>query len=196
MVMRVMSGNLSNIEKSIIYALDKHHGVHRKGKNIPYILHPVEVMSIVASITDDEDVIAAGALHDVIEDTDTTYDDIKKEFNKRIANIVAAESQNLLPGYREDMSWKEIKELAFNHLKTECLDVKIVALADKLSNIRAIHNDMLKYGNRVWSIFNERDPRIHKWRYNELLKCFSELEYTHIYEEFKFLVEDTFKGID
>ena len=196
MLMRVMTGNLSIIEKSIIYALDKHHGVNRKGKNIPYILHPVEVMSIVASITDDEDVIAAGALHDVIEDTDTTYDDIKNEFNERIANIVAAESQNLLPGYREDMSWKEIKELAFNHLKTECLDVKIVALADKLSNIRAIHNDMLKYGNRVWSIFNERDPRIHKWRYNELLKCFSELEYTHIYEEFKFLVEDTFKGID
>ena len=80
------------VDRAIIYATYGHKNTRRKGNNIPYILHPLEAMGIVASITDDQELIAAAALHDLIEDTDITYDDIKNEFGKRIADIVLNES--------------------------------------------------------------------------------------------------------
>ena len=183
------------INKAIIFATKHHDGVCRKGKTYPYIIHPLEVMGIIASITEDKDIICAGALHDLIEDTDITYEEIKNEFNERIANIVAHESQNLLPGYRADMSWKELRELQSNCLKKETIEVKIVALGDKLSNIKAIYNDKLKMGDEVWNLFREKDPRLHKWRFFKLLDCFDELKDTLAFEEFSYYVNKTFEGV-
>ena len=187
--------NYELIDKAITYATKHHEGVSRKGKKIPYILHPLEAMSVVATITDDNELIAAAALHDLIEDTDVTYDDIKLEFGKRIADIVNEESDNTLPNYG-NLGWKEKKALALNRLKNANLDVKIVALGDKLSNIRAIHNDYYLIGNDFWNRFRESNPSSHKWRYMELVKCFDELKDTNAYKEFEWLVKDTFKGIE
>lgn len=187
--------NYELIDKAIIYAIKHHKNVSRKGKNIPYIIHPLEAMSIVSSITDDVELIAASALHDLIEDTDITYDDIKKEFGKRIADIVNEESDNQLPNY-ENLSWEETKTLALNRLKNASLDVKIVALGDKLSNMRAIHNDYSLIKDKLWIRFNESNPSLHKWRYNELIGCFNELNDTNAFKEFKWLVEETFKDVD
>lgn len=182
----------SLVDKAINYAVLHHKNVFRKGKNVPYIIHPLEAMSIVASITFDHELMAAAALHDLIEDTDVTYDDLKNEFGKRIADIVAAESINLIPNY-ENLSWKEAKALAIENLKKESIDVKIVALADKLSNMRAINNDYRINGEDFWNRFKIKDKDIHRWRYNALLECFSGLEDTRAYKEFYYLVKDTFK---
>ncbi len=183
------------IDKAIVYATKHHSGVKRKGKEIPYIVHPMEVMGIIASITDDPDVIAAGALHDLIEDTDVTYDDIEKEFNKKVADIVAAESKNMLPGYHEGMTWKEERELAFTELKKQTVDVKIVALADKLSNIKAIYIDKTKIGDKIWELFKEKNPSVHKWRFSNLLNCFDELKDTIAYKDFVYYVTKTFEDV-
>ena len=150
-------------------------------------------MSIVASITDDHELMAAAALHDLIEDTDVTYDDIKLEFGKRVADIVAAESINLLPNY-DKLSWVEAKQLAIDKLKEAPIDVKIIALSDKLSNMRAINNDYRLNGEDFWNRFKIKDKNIHKWRYNALLECFEELKDTRAYKEFKHLVIETFNG--
>lgn len=183
------------INKAIIYATKHHEGMTRKGKKIPYIIHPMEVIGIISTITDDPDIIAAGALHDLVEDTDVTYEDIKREFNERIANIVAAESQNLLPGYRDDLSWEELRRLQMEKIKGESIEVKIVALADKLSNIKAIYIDKTKTGNKIWDLFREKNPLLHKWRFFELLNCFDELKNTHAYKEFVFFVNKTFEDV-
>ena len=106
----------SLIDKAIKYATDNHHNVLRKGKTIPYILHPLEAMAIVATLTDDYEVIAAAALHDLIEDTTITYNDIKEEFGKRVADIVINESDNALEGYAT-MTWKEKKSEEKEELK-------------------------------------------------------------------------------
>ena len=186
----------SLIDSAIIYATEKHKNVERKGNGIPYIIHPLEAMAIVATMTKDHELIAAAALHDLIEDTDVTYVDIEKRFGKRIADIVANESQNMLPGYKENESWIETKKRALEHLKASSLDCKIIALGDKLSNIRAMYHDYKDLGDKFWSRFRESDPRLHKWRYNELTKCFKGLEDTYAYMEFKKLVELTFMGIE
>lgn len=188
------SYNTELVDKAINYAVLYHKNTRRKGKNIPYVVHPLEAMSIVATITEDNELLAAACLHDLIEDTDVTYEDIKKEFGKRIADIVYEESVNEIPNY-ENLSWLEVKKIALDNLKKASIDVKIVALADKLSNIRAINLDFKKRGMELWKIFKVKDPQIHKWRYTELTKCFNELEYTDAFKEFKKLVDETFKGI-
>ena len=68
------------INKAILFATEAHKGTVRKGSKLPYILHPLEAGVIVSSMTNDENVIAAAILHDVLEDTDVTYEELKKEY--------------------------------------------------------------------------------------------------------------------
>ena len=73
------------IEKAIGFAVKAHAGALRKGTNLPYILHPLEAASIAAQMTDDQEIIAATVLHDTVEDTETSAEDIRKEFGARVA---------------------------------------------------------------------------------------------------------------
>ena len=64
------------VAKAICYAAEKHKGQPRKGKTIPFIVHPMEAAAIVSSMTDDPEIIAAAVLHDVLEDTPTTAEEL------------------------------------------------------------------------------------------------------------------------
>ena len=75
-----MKKTLTLLDKAIIFATKAHSGARRKGTNVPYIVHPIEAAAIVSTMTDDEEVIAAAVLHDVIEDTDATEDDLYARF--------------------------------------------------------------------------------------------------------------------
>jgi len=61
------------IQKAIIFATKKHEGQKRKGTDIPYIVHPMEVMQILTAMDCSQNVIIAGILHDTLEDTDTLF---------------------------------------------------------------------------------------------------------------------------
>ena len=73
-------------------AIDAHNGTERRGKGFPYIIHPMEAAAIVATITNDPEMLAAAVLHDVVEDTDVTIDQIRIEFGDRIAQLVQHET--------------------------------------------------------------------------------------------------------
>ena len=93
-----------SIDKAIAFATKAHEGQYRKGTMRPYIVHPVEVSDIVASMTKDEDVISAAVLHDTVEDCkDVTVEILEKEFGSRVASIVAQESED------KTKTWKERK---------------------------------------------------------------------------------------
>lgn len=179
------------VDKAIIFATNAHKNVERKGKGFPYIVHPLEVMAIVATMTNDQDLLAAAVLHDTVEDTSITVEDIRKEFNDRVADIVRDESDRLSP---EDnsLSWKERKIKALEVLRNAPKESKMVALGDKLSNMRAIYRDYLMQGEALWDIFSEKRKSEHAWRYNELLDCFKELKNTQAYAEFSWLVKMVF----
>ena len=83
---------MKKLEEAIIYATVLYQGKVRKISGTPYILHPLEVAQILSTLTDDEDVITAGILHDIVEDTDGTLAEIEKRFGKRVADIVASET--------------------------------------------------------------------------------------------------------
>ena len=93
------------LDDAIQFAVKAHAGVNRKGKNRPYILHPLEAMLIASELTEDEEVLAAAVLHDTVEDTPVTREDIERSFGKRVADLVAAESENKRPELAASDTW-------------------------------------------------------------------------------------------
>lgn len=175
------------------FAEDAHSGQKRKSTNRPYILHPIQVMQIVKGLTEDEEVIAAAVLHDTLEDTSVTRDDLVKAFGKRVADLVAAVSEDKRKDQPAETTWLERKEETIEHMKTADRDVKLICLGDKLSNIRMIAMDYAVIGDEVWQRFNQKDKNMHRWYYTELYKILRE-EFGNIEEihDYRNLLEKVF----
>ena len=185
----------SLLDKAIKFAVDAHKNVERRGKGVPYIVHPIEVVAIVSTMTTDQELLAAAALHDVVEDTDITAEEIEKEFNKRIADLVRSESDAVFVGQSETQSWKIRKKMAIDRLAKASKESKMVALGDKLSNMRAIYYDYNTIGNKIWTRFHETDPKMHEWHYRGLASSLSELNNFEAYKEFTDLIDKVFSSL-
>ena len=180
------------LDRAIVFAVRAHHNTERRGKGFPYIVHPMEAVEIVATITPDQELLAAAALHDTVEDTDVTVEMLRKEFGERVAQIVSDESDRFIEGLSEADSWVDRKKAAIEHLRTASRDAKIVAIGDKLSNMRAIARDYDTIGDRIWQIFHVTDKSLHEWHYRGLAGSLSELSDTFAYKEFVSLIEHVF----
>ena len=183
-----MEMDTSLLDRAILFAVRCHSGVERRGKGFPYIVHPMEAMAIAATMTADQEVLAAAALHDVVEDTEVTLDQLRSQFGDRIARLVDTESDR----FGEGLDWRTRKEESLRRLKGASRDEKIVALGDKLSNMRAIARDYTSKGEVFWDLFHVKDKSAHAWRYRSLLDALSDLSDTYAYQEFEFLVNRIF----
>ena len=184
--------NTDLLDRAIIFAVKAHAGTERRGKGFPYIVHPMEAVEIVATITPDQELLAAAALHDVVEDTEISADEIREEFGDRIANLVVAESDVFPEGVSEEDSWRARKQAAIDRLAAAPRDAKIVALGDKLSNMRAIARDYAVKGDELWKIFHAPHPSDHEWHYRGLAWALSDLSDTFAYKEFESLIDKVF----
>ena len=182
----------SLLDRAIIFAVRAHAGTERRGKGFPYIVHPMEAVEIVSTITADQELLAAAALHDTIEDTDVTVEQIREEFGDRIASLVASESDTMPEGVSEEDSWHARKQAAIDRLARASHDAKIVALGDKLSNMRAIARDFAQQGDCLWYLFHAKAPKDHEWHYRGLADALSELRDTFAYKEFEDLINQVF----
>jgi (p)ppGpp synthase/HD superfamily hydrolase len=182
----------SLLDRAIIYAVKAHANTERRGKGFPYIVHPMEAMEIVATITPDQTILSAAALHDVVEDTDCTIEELRSEFGDKIADLVESESDKFTEGVSETDSWRDRKQAAIDRLAKAGRDSKIVALGDKLSNMRAIARDFDQIGNKLWERFHAPQPQDHEWHYRGLAASLSELSDTAAYQEFAGLIERVF----
>lgn len=157
------------LDRAITTATRLHSGVLRKGSSTPYILHPLEAAAICATMTDDLEVLAAAVLHDTLEDTAYTLPELTADFGPHIAALVATETEDKRPGQDPASTWRTRKEEAVRHLAAEPrVEVKILVLGDKLSNLRAIYRAKLAQGDGVWSRFHQKDPLEHCWYYREM----------------------------
>ena len=181
------------MDRAIVFAVKAHHNTERRGKGFPYIIHPLEAVEIVATMTTDQELLAAAALHDTIEDTDVTVEQIRAQFGDRIAELVHSESDQFTEGVSEEDSWHDRKQAAIDRLAAASHDAKIVALGDKLSNMRAIWRDYQVKGDALWSIFHVKDKASHEWHYRGLAASLSELSDTFAYREFLRLIDEVFK---
>jgi myo-inositol-1(or 4)-monophosphatase len=180
------------LDRAIVFAVRAHAGTERRGKGFPYIVHPLEAVEIVATMTNDQELLAAAALHDTVEDTDVTIAQIREEFGDRVAALVASESEDKYCGVSKAASWHARKQATIEYLATASHDSKIVALGDKLSNMRAIARDYASQGDALWNLFNVKDRQEHEWHYRGLAASLSELRDTFAYKEFEQLVNQVF----
>ena len=184
------------LDRAIVFAVQAHHNSERRGKGFPYIVHPLEAVEIVATMTTDQELLAAAALHDTIEDTDVTVEQLREVFGDRIANLVHAESDQidgvLFNGENEEQTWHARKQAAMDRLAKASHDAKIVAMGDKLSNMRAIWRDYQTKGDELWKIFHCSDKAAHEWHYRGLAESLKELEDTFAYQEFVRLINEVF----
>ena len=182
----------SLLDRAIIFAVKAHAGTERRGKGFPYIVHPMEAVEIVATITPNQELLAAAALHDTVEDTDITIEQIRAEFGERIASLVTSETDVVFEGRSESDSWHDRKQAAIDRLAKVSREAKIVALGDKLSNMRAIARDYAVQGDALWNLFHVNDPKEHEWHYRGLADALRELQDTFAFREFEMLINQVF----
>ncbi len=166
------------------------HGEQIRKDGLPYITHPVEVALELARNGADEALIAAGYLHDTLEDAYITRDQLEAAFSQEVADLVAADSED------KDKTWEERKGAALEVLRQPGdRSHKMLMCADKLSNLRSLHEELGKVGEAVWERFNRgRDQQA--WLFRETVAALSPLEGLPMYEELKKLTEEIFSQED
>lgn len=123
------------VAKALEFATEAHQGQVRKYTNEPYINHPIAVSRLVASVTDNQDMIAAALLHDTVEDTDVTLADIGREFG----GIIGAWVENLTDISKpEDGNRAARKLIDLRHTELALPPAKTIKLADLIDNTGSI----------------------------------------------------------
>ena len=145
-------------EKAKLFAIQAHMGQIRKNEpDKPMIMHPISVGELLELYGYDDNVVAAGYLHDVVEDTKYTIEDIKKEFGSDIASLVMGASEP-----DKSLSWEERKKHTILEVKNLPFRNKLVVCADKINNLEDLSLKFQKTGNRDFSNF-KRGEESQKW---------------------------------
>ena len=181
------------VSEAIIFAVKAHDGMRRKKSDAPYILHPMEAAVIVGTMSDDQELIAAAALHDVVEDTDITIEEIEEKFGKRIKELVASETEDKRADLPPAETWRIRKEESLEDLKnTDDIGVLMVWIGDKLANMRSIYREWKVEGDAMWQKFNQKNVSEQAWYYRSIAKLTERLSDTSAWIEYNTLTELVF----
>lgn len=185
---------VSLIDRSIGFAVKAHSGQKRKIGPLPYIVHPFGVAMILARMDCNETIIAAALLHDVVEDTKTSLDDVRKSFGDDVAEIVAGCTE--LP--KKDYSWEERKREMIKRLRDASLPVKLVAAADKYHNLSHTLHNHRKKKRGFWEFFG-RGKGQQAWYYRtvteSLMANVPDPNQYPIFGMLRLVVDQTFEDI-
>ena len=176
---------MNKLEEAIIYATILHQGKTRVPDGGPYILQLIEVSQILSTMTKDEEVITAGILNDIVEDTDGTLSEIEKRFGRRVAELVESDTEVEIADTDSSASWKRQREDSLRMLKnSKDMGVKMLWLADKLANIRALAGRYSEKGEAIWEEAVEADPETLRWYYSSIAEILElELNKTAAFKE-------------
>ena len=125
------------ILKATEFSALKHQNQKRKDGKTPYVIHPISVAMILSEIgvIEDKEILSAALLHDTIEDTDTTADEIDKEFGSKVRSIVQEPTDNM------ELSYSERKQFQIDHAPNLSMEATLVKIADKISNVTDLINE-------------------------------------------------------
>ncbi|WLR49431.1 HD domain-containing protein [Halobacillus litoralis] len=177
------------IEKAKAFAAKAHQGQKRKNSSEDYVVHPIRVAEILEHAGFREKVICAGYLHDVVEDTPYTLQDIEREFGLDVRDLVAAHTED------KSKSWQERKQHTIDTVREGSFELKALIIADKLDNLRSLQSDIKTYGNEVWKNFNA-GADAQKW-YNQsivevMTNRLNSSDVPNYFDEYIQLVKQTF----
>ena len=156
--------------RGIATASRAHDGHYRKGSGLPYISHPMSVMLIAASVTNDEDVLLAALFHDILEDVPENYSraEMEDEFGPRVVEIVEGVTKDSsLP------SWQERADAYLEQLSHSSEESLIVAAADKFHNLSQTLEDLDRDGHALWDRFRST-PSQQLWWYTSVRNVIAE----------------------
>ncbi|MDP2655256.1 MAG: HD domain-containing protein [bacterium] len=157
------------IKRAIQFAAQKHHGqMRRETEPLPYITHLFSVALLVAEDGAEDDVVTAALLHDTLEDTDTTREEIVSEFNERVATLVESVSEPKEIDGRK-LSWKEKKEHYLANLGKASDDAVLIAIADKIDNIESKLESFEKEGEELLKRWKQPKEE-YLWYHGEALR--------------------------
>ena len=163
----------SRFQDALTYASRIHAAQVRKGTRIPYLSHLLGVASLVLEAGGDEDQAIAALLHDALEDQPRggkTAKEIHRKFGSRVLEIVVACTDAMTHPKRP---WIERKREYVARARTHSPDARLVSLADKLHNTRAILADHRRIGDKVWDRFAANRDEV-LWYYRSLADVYSE----------------------
>jgi (p)ppGpp synthase/HD superfamily hydrolase len=153
-------------DEALAFAARAHSAVRqsRKGTAFPYVVHPIRVADIVDRFGLCEDVVVAGFLHDTIEDTPVTAEEVEAHFGARVRHLVESVSEP-----DKGAPWKQRKQLTIDHLSAEDdLDILSLTAADKLDNVRSTSDMLLRFtGLQVWGHFSAPQSE-QRWYYHSI----------------------------
>ena len=189
-----------HLTASFTSAVDYARHIHierRKGTDIPYMAHLLGVASLVmgeaghAGFPVTEDMVIAALLHDAAEDQGglRRLQDIEQNFGPNVARMVEGLSDSLSEDSSKKQSWPERKQAYIERLRGEPADVRLISVADKIYNARAILEDYREIGPLVWERF-KRGRADQVWYFDELLAVYKATGTSRIVEEFERVVEE------
>jgi len=159
------------IQEAINFVAEKHLGQTRKSIPLPFVVHPFSIFVILSGYTDNEDVLVAGLLHDILEDVPgCKYAELEKNFGFHIAHIVMEVSENKDPDMAIDKraTWLDRKNQYLCNLEHDSRDALMVTAADKIHNLRSMIEAYHKIGEDLWERFNApKDQKL--WYYKQVL---------------------------
>ena len=182
------------VSEALLFAAKAHDGMRRKKNKTPYILHPMEAAVIVGTMTDDQEVLAAALLHDVVEDAGIAMEEIEQRFGTRVRQLVESETENKREDLPPEETWQIRKEESLQVLKNaEDPGVRMLWLGDKLANMRGIYRDWKVEGDALWLRFHQSNPQIQAWYYDSIAELTKPLSHTAAWIEYKALTDIVFK---
>lgn len=169
------------IERAIKIASIAHKRQKRKDDNIPYIFHPVSVGFILLKEGFDDKVVAAGILHDVLEDTNYSKKKMEKEVGRGVVRLVEWVTHN------SSLTWQKKKEKYLQQLKKAPAKAKAIATADKIHNLRSFLTAYKTEGENLWKKFHGgKEKKI--WFHEEAYKMLKYKWNHHLLVEYKKLI--------
>lgn len=153
---------------AIQFAASAHAGQYRKGTNVPYLIHPMRAAATLLDAGCRETLAVAAVLHDTVEDCFVTYEQIGALFGDEVAQLVRGASEP-----DKAASWEARKQHTIDLLRTANEDLLLVAIADKIDNIRSIREDFALRGEGAWTRF-KRGREQQEWYYKALADVFRE----------------------
>lgn len=161
--------NNNLLNEAIIFTVKCHENQLRKGTLRPYILHPLATMQILAKMNADTNLLIAGLLHDVVEDSQVTIEEIIARFGHDVAKLVKNNSED------KSKSWYKRKLKTINDLHGLNRRGKMLVLADKVANLRDMYQDYSKENDGFWERFNAPKEMI-AWYYGSIDNALSDFQ--------------------
>lgn len=182
------------INRAYQYAAVAHIRQVRKGTDIPYFTHIITAMNYAMELTQNQEILAAVVLHDTVEDTWVTIEDIRENFGSKVADYVAAETENKREQMPAKDTWELRKQETIQHLQRAQHDVKIIVLADKAANAESMVREWRLVGDSIWEKFNQKDKSKQAWYYYSCAQTLQEFADTNVMKLYLSYLEEIFKN--